>query len=120
MNIELAKKVRELGNKWMKGMSLKRKTQEQEKFVFRKGKQGIRILICFCAAVGWIGILYPELALTPDTYKIILEENAENNLKNYAYEDNYHNVYLDVLSVPREQIRYKSKLLSLFEEYMEK
>lgn len=93
-----------------------KKELAEKKFFIRKGKQGIRILICFCAAVGWMGILYPELALTPDTYKIILEENAENN----AYENMHHNVYLDVLSAPREQIRFKSKLLSIFEEYMEK
>lgn len=40
-------------------------------------KSGIKIIemaLCACAAFGWWGILYPELAMTPDTYKVVREE----------------------------------------------
>lgn len=35
----------------------------------RKERIRIRIVTALCAALGWWGLLYPELTLTPDTVK---------------------------------------------------
>ena len=35
---------------------------------------GIRVAAGLCAALGWWGLLYPELALTPDTVKVSAQD----------------------------------------------
>ena len=39
----------------------------------KKIRLGIRITIGLCAALGWWGLLYPELVLTPDTVRVVQE-----------------------------------------------
>ena len=38
-----------------------------------------RIIAGMCAALGWWGLLYPELALTPDTVKVIYIDRRDGN-----------------------------------------
>ena len=39
----------------------------------------IRIIIVLCVTIGWWGLLYPELSMTPDTVQIVSEnENAKD------------------------------------------
>lgn len=38
---------------------------------------GLRIAMGMCAALGWWGMLYPELVLTPDTVRVICEEDGQ-------------------------------------------
>ena len=53
----------------------------------------IRIIAGMCAALGWWGLLYPELALTPDTVKVICinQEGQEQILPSeWNFEDAFY------------------------------
>lgn len=72
----------------------------------------IRIIAGMCAALGWWGLLYPELALTPDTVKVICinQEGQEQILPSeWNFEDA---LYLELLEADRDKIHFRSKLLT--------
>lgn len=75
-----------------------------------------RIFITACAALGWWGILYPELTMTPDTYKIVYEDAVSQEY--YVQEqgevvewDLDSDIYETVLSADRSRLRFRSRLL---------
>lgn len=82
-------------------------------------KRDIRILLCICAAFGWWGILYPELALTPDTYRVVdgdgvvYESEAEGE---WNLDDG---IFWRVLGADSSQIRFRSKLLDSLAAFTE-
>ena len=43
----------------------------------KKKRFELRSFLCVCAALGWWGFLYPQLTLTQDTYKIVYEDEAQ-------------------------------------------
>lgn len=73
---------------------------------------GLRIAVSLCAALGWWGLLYPELTLTPDTVTVS-EESAKGEsgrkTRNWCFDDN---LYLDLLNADRDQITFRSRLLT--------
>lgn len=71
----------------------------------------LRIACCICAAMGWWGVLYPELTLTQDTYRIIDETGRELTLETYEHWDAGKDVYLKILEAEPDQIRFRSKLV---------
>lgn len=83
----------------------------------------IRILVGICAALGWWGVLYPELTLLPDTYKIVIRDEYENE-KAFCYEwSSDDTLYRDILKTDKDNIVFKSKLwesISALIEKMEK
>ena len=73
---------------------------------------GIRIIIGLCAALGWWGLLYPELALTPDTVKIYTEKD-DGELSELPQEWSLDGcLYRDLLSAGRDKITLRSKLFT--------
>lgn len=77
-----------------------------------KKKFGIRIIAAFCAALGWWGLLYPELTLTPDTVRIICEsEDGSETLSDREWELT-DSLYLELLGAERTSIRFRSRLLT--------
>ncbi len=82
-----------------------------------KKKIKVRSLLCICAAFAWWGLLYPELAMTPDTYNVIYEEgepqgqedNASQDLTEWDFDSN---LYMEVLEAGRSRIRFRSRLLT--------
>lgn len=77
-----------------------------------KKKIGIRIIAAFCAALGWWGLLYPELTLTPDTVRIICEaEDGSETLSDREWELT-DSLYLELLGAERTSIRFRSRLLT--------
>lgn len=73
---------------------------------------GFRITIGLCAALGWWGLLYPELTLTPDTVKVTAETEkgtAGPDSRNWSFDDT---LYLDLLTADRDQITFRSRLLT--------
>lgn len=77
-----------------------------------KKKIGIRIIAAFCAALGWWGLLYPELTLTPDTVRIICEnEDGSETLSDLEWELT-DSLYLELLGAERGSIRFRSRLLT--------
>lgn len=82
-------------------------------------KKDIRILLFVCAALGWWGFLYPELTMTPDTYRVV-EEDGTVRTEGEGIGSSDSGIYWEVLSADSSQIRFRSKLLdslTAFAEY---
>ena len=72
----------------------------------------LRVAAGLWAALGWWGLIYPELTLTPDTVNIYREdENGELCAlpREWSFEDG---LYLELLSAPPEKITLRSRLLT--------
>lgn len=85
----------------------------------KKEKIGIRIIAIFCAALGWWGLLYPELTLTPDTVRVIREseDGAETvSESEWTFTDE---LYLELLGADRDTIRFRSRLLKELNAFWE-
>lgn len=75
---------------------------------------GIRVAIGLCAALGWWGLLYPELALTPDTVKVSgPDEAGEPSAPAWNFDSS---LYLDLLNADRDNITFRSRLLTEIKE----
>lgn len=103
-------------------------------------KRGIKIIeavLCVCAVFGWWGVLYPELAMTPDTYKVVREGEAsleekpfpeetalsgektvrdeansrDNKVQKITERDFDRDIYFEILQADAGQVRFKSRLL---------
>ncbi len=78
----------------------------------KKKWSGLRIIVSMCAALGWWGLLYPELALTPDTVNISVEDD-EGSLELLSAEWDYPGkLYLSLLNAQEGQITFRSRLLT--------
>lgn len=85
----------------------------------RKKWVGIRVIASMCAALGWWGLLYPELTLTPDTVKVSVEDK-EGNCNTVPQEWDFDSsLYLDLLNAGEGQIRIRSRLLTDFCSFWE-
>ncbi|MCH5343515.1 MAG: hypothetical protein J1E64_05695 [Acetatifactor sp.] len=73
-------------------------------------KKDIRILLFVCAALGWWGFLYPELTMTPDTYRVV-EQDGTTRTERKKIESSRNDIYWEVLNADSSQIRFRSKLL---------
>ena len=76
----------------------------------------IRVAIGLCAALGWWGLLYPELALTPDTVRVSAEDSAgepSDQSPQWSFDSS---LYLDLLNADRENITFRSRLLTEIKE----
>ncbi len=69
---------------------------------------GLRVAAALCAALGWWGLIYPELTLTSETVKIS-SESGENDPETEWRFDN--SLYLDLLNAGPEKITFRSRLL---------
>lgn len=75
---------------------------------------GIRIIISLCAALGWWGLFYPELSLTPDTV-VLKMKNDSGNLREQPFVWDFDGrIYWDLLNASPEKITFRSKLLMDF------
>ena len=81
---------------------------------------GVKIALCICAVFGWWGVLYPELVLTADTYRICGESEQDEqciqggqNL--FAEQD----IYWNLLRADKSEIRFRSRLLTEWNKFME-
>ena len=80
---------------------------------------GIRITFAVCAALGWWGVLYPELTMTPDTYRIVSEEGTVQSDENMVEWDFDNDIYREILNADRSRIRFRSKLFQAAAHYLE-
>ena len=74
-------------------------------------KNGIRILAATCAALGWWGLLFPGLTLTPDTVRVVCEEEGKGAFPEH--------LYLELLETDRDNIRFRSRLLTELNAFWE-
>lgn len=65
-----------------------------------------------CAALGWWGALYPELCLTPDTYRVVREETTAEDSDTEP--DTAAELYWELLGTDSSRIRFKSRLAELW------
>ena len=80
-------------------------------------RTGVKVILCVCAVLGWWGVLYPELVLTADTYRICgVNESDEQNVQSHSAEQD---IYWDLLKADRSEIRFRSKLLIEWNKFME-
>lgn len=70
----------------------------------------LRIVCCICAAFGWWGVLYPELTMTQDTYRIVDETGCEPAIEENQHWDLGREVYFKILEAEPGQIRFRSRL----------
>lgn len=85
----------------------------------KKAKNGIRIAALLCAALGWWGLLYPELTLTPDTVRIVSEETGDGKPATeeaWSYDEE---LYLQLLNAGGKNIRFRSRLLTELKAFWE-
>jgi hypothetical protein len=66
-----------------------------------------QVVLGICAALGWWGVFYPELTLTPDTYKVMGEDGREAL---YGAD-----LYYNILGAGKNRIYFKSKLITAVE-----
>lgn len=82
-------------------------------------KNGIRILTAMCAALGWWGLLYPELTLTPETVRIVSEETSGDEPSDRQDKRTGDSLYLELLGTAPGNIRFRSRLLTELNAFWE-
>lgn len=73
--------------------------------------KSIHIILGICAAFGWWGLLYPELAMTPSTYNVVYADEAVQAQENVIEWDFDNDMYWKILEADSSQIRFRSRLL---------
>ncbi len=73
-------------------------------------KRTLAAMACACGALGWWGVLYPQLSLLPDTYRIISAEEAVQDGQEVVEWDFEGGIYMDLLNAGPERIRFRSGL----------
>ena len=72
-----------------------------------------------CAALGWWGLLYPELTLTPETVRIVIEDASGQEIsldRNKNLDDSF---YLELLEADSGSIRFRSRILTELNAFWE-
>lgn len=81
---------------------------------------GIQMALCICGILGWWGVLYPELVLTTDTYRICGDsEQDEQGIKDGQNLSTDQDIYWNLLKADRSEIRFRSRLLIEWNKFME-
>lgn len=75
-------------------------------------------LLTLCAALGWWGVLYPQLTMTPDTYRIVSEDGEvlEKSQEGWDFDGN---IYTTILNTDSSHIRFRSGLLKYISKYLD-
>lgn len=79
--------------------------------------KAVKIILCTCAVLGWWGVLYPELILTADTYRIC-DDSGQETSDSGNFSEN-QDVYWDILKTDRSEIRFRSRLFMEWNKVME-
>ncbi len=78
----------------------------------KKGLKGIRTALGICAAAGWWGFLYPQLALTPDTVVLKLSDDGGICRSQAAEWEFDGELYHKLLNAGPENISFRSRLFT--------
>lgn len=78
----------------------------------------LRIIVGMCAALGWWGLIYPELVLTPNTVKVISETDDEEEAVEGEQEFDSE-LFWELLEAERGSVRARSRLLEKLSALME-
>lgn len=77
----------------------------------KKIKNGLRVTAALCAVLGWWGLLYPGLTLTPDTVRIVCTDKNGGEVDPELLSDSGR-LYLELLAADRDHISFRSRLLT--------
>jgi hypothetical protein len=97
-----------LNNLFFSGNTRNKSIEKKRGISMKKNGTGIRAVCTLCVAICWWCLLYPEFAMTPDTYRVVSEEEWE------AEED----IYFQLLEQGEGKIRFRSKLLEQIELWL--
>lgn len=75
--------------------------------------------LLLCMAAGWWGILYPQLTLNADTYRIVSEDGEIVISEAADPEADGTVVYMEMLNADRNQLRFRCRLLEEIMKYLE-
>lgn len=76
--------------------------------------------MCICTVLGWWGVLYPELVLTADTYRICSDDGQEEkDIQEAQCLSTDHDAYWNLLKADRSEIRFRSRLFEEWNKFME-
>ena len=84
--------------------------------------QGWKVAAVVLACYGWWGVIYPELTMLPSTYEIVYEETEATEAETVqtgpeVVEWNSDSqIYWKILEADPEQIRFKSRLLTMLKK----
>ena len=79
----------------------------------------LRTVMTLCAALGWWGLLYPELVLTPETIQVY-EEKSDGTLTPMDHKRfDCRELYYNLLDADRKDIKFRSKLWEDFSLFWE-
>ncbi len=84
----------------------------------KKGLE-LRILLGVCAALGWWGMLYPQLTMTPDTYRIIYEDETVQDSEDMVEWDFDSDIYRQILEARDGEVHLRSKLFTKISAFIE-
>ena len=80
---------------------------------------GIRMLVGLCAALGWWGLIYPELTMTPDTVVLRLSDDGGIMREQSLEWDFDSSLYRDLLNAGPQKITYRSRFITDFNWLLE-
>lgn len=81
----------------------------------KKKRLEMRVILCMCAAMGWWGMLYPQLSMTKDTYKIIYEDETVQESVEEEEWDFDSDIFEKIMKAEDGKVRVRSKLWMLIE-----
>ena len=79
----------------------------------------IRITTGICAVLGWWGLLYPQLSLTPDTVAVIPSAEGGTFEEQSPKWDFDGSLYLDLLNAGPDQITFRFKIFKDLNSFLE-
>ncbi len=71
----------------------------------------VTIGFALCMAAGWWGILYPQLTLNADTYRIVAENGEEVSGDDDDRESDGTVVYMEMLNADRSRLRFRCRFV---------
>lgn len=73
-------------------------------------KRTKQFFLVFCLAFGWWGVLFPQLAMTKDVYRIVSEDGTvpeQADAQDWDFDDE---TYEQILKAGSGKVRFKSGL----------
>ena len=87
------------------------------------GFKQFRAVLLMCAALGWWGIWFPELAVWADAVCVVEEESSGDTVQQaekVVEYDTVREIYHGLRQADKTQIQVKSRLLQMIEQYLQK
>ncbi len=92
---------------------------ENPKMTVRGLQKKGAVLLTLCACLGWWGVLYPQLSLTPDTYRIVEQDGTVQEGEDVIKWDFEGSIYAKILNADPGHVRFRSALLERLSECLE-